>query len=70
MNISLTEWLLKEFGKLLNFLLCEQYRSNIVIQSWSSSEFYDNKLRAHSTCANIHLRYNCGTQLFNKKIIF
>lgn len=56
MNVSLTETLLKEFGSSINFSLRVQYRSNYVIQRWSSIEFYNNNLCAHSSCANITLK--------------
>lgn len=56
MNVSLTETLLKEFGPAINFFLRTQYRSNDLIQRWSSMEFYNNNLRSHSSCANISLK--------------
>ncbi|KAF1770490.1 hypothetical protein GCK72_002309 [Caenorhabditis remanei] len=60
MKVSLMEKLAREFASNnINILLNEQYRMNEKIMNWPNEIFYDNKLTAHSSVADITLRDIC-----------
>ncbi|EFP01369.1 hypothetical protein CRE_23956 [Caenorhabditis remanei] len=60
MKVSLMEKLSSEFASNnINILLNEQYRMNEKIMNWPNEIFYDNKLTAHSSVADITLRDIC-----------
>ncbi|VDK42839.1 unnamed protein product [Anisakis simplex] len=52
---SLMEILNQQFGSILNHILSIQYRMNEKIMKWSNEYFYESKLNAHQSVANITL---------------
>ncbi|KAI1727117.1 AAA domain-containing protein [Ditylenchus destructor] len=55
LEVSLIEWLAKEFGPSVNFPLQVQYRFNTAIQRWPNEQFYKGSLTAHESVENCRL---------------